>query len=185
MPSNGWPARPHATRGSWIALGSACLVFAVIAVPALAAADAMLTAGAVGAALSDDEFKQGEFLYFDRCSGCHGALRKGATGPNITDEQIKACADTGGVIGVNGVGLFLSEDMYDTSAPKIFRHIDHIAELVGAEHIGLGLDHVPGMDEPLPVENVVPGYNMLAFSIVGVPPSCCATTMPGISSIDT
>jgi nitrite reductase (NO-forming)/hydroxylamine reductase len=48
-------------------------------------------AGALAAeapALGADEFKQAEFNYFDRCSGCHGALRKGATGPNITDEKM-------------------------------------------------------------------------------------------------
>lgn len=77
---------------------------------------------------------------------------------NITDEQIKACAATGGVIGVNGVALFLSLDPYDTSAAAMFPHIDHMVELVGYEHVGLGLDYVPGNDKPLPVENVVPQY---------------------------
>jgi nitrite reductase (NO-forming)/hydroxylamine reductase len=43
---------------------------------------------AAAAALSDKEFEDGKFIYFDRCSGCHGALRKGATGPNITDGQM-------------------------------------------------------------------------------------------------
>jgi nitrite reductase (NO-forming)/hydroxylamine reductase len=38
--------------------------------------------------LSDEDFEQAKFIYFDRCSGCHGALRKGATGPNITDEKM-------------------------------------------------------------------------------------------------
>jgi nitrite reductase (NO-forming)/hydroxylamine reductase len=49
-------------------------------------------AGAQGAVtpptLSDEDFERAEFIYFDRCSGCHGALRKGATGPNITDETM-------------------------------------------------------------------------------------------------
>ena len=35
------------------------------------------------------EFEQGKLAYFDRCSGCHGALRKGATGPNITPEKTR------------------------------------------------------------------------------------------------
>jgi nitrite reductase (NO-forming)/hydroxylamine reductase len=51
----------------------------------------LLLLGAAGSAaaaeLSDADFERGSFIYFDRCSGCHGALRKGATGPNITDEQ--------------------------------------------------------------------------------------------------
>ncbi len=38
--------------------------------------------------LSAADFEQAENLYFDRCSGCHGTLRKGATGPNITDEKM-------------------------------------------------------------------------------------------------
>jgi nitrite reductase (NO-forming)/hydroxylamine reductase len=39
--------------------------------------------------LSDKDSERAEFIYFDRCSGCHGALRKGATGPNITAEKMK------------------------------------------------------------------------------------------------
>jgi nitrite reductase (NO-forming)/hydroxylamine reductase len=38
--------------------------------------------------LSEEEMANAEFIYFDRCSGCHGALRKGATGPNIADEAM-------------------------------------------------------------------------------------------------
>jgi len=38
--------------------------------------------------LSEKEFKQGKQLYFDRCSGCHGTLRKGATGPKITQKKM-------------------------------------------------------------------------------------------------
>ncbi|MFT4076737.1 MAG: membrane dipeptidase [Asticcacaulis sp.] len=61
---------------------------------------------------------------------------------NITDEQAKACAQTGGVIGINGVGLFLSETRFDMSPEIIGRHIDYFAELVGPQHLGLGLDSV-------------------------------------------
>ncbi len=38
--------------------------------------------------LSDEQLVDAEFIYFDRCSGCHGALRKGATGPNITADAM-------------------------------------------------------------------------------------------------
>ena len=60
---------------------------------------------------------------------------------NIRDDQIKACAATDGVVGVNGVGAFLS-DSGDASAETIFRHIDYLAELVGARHVGLGFDFI-------------------------------------------
>jgi membrane dipeptidase len=59
---------------------------------------------------------------------------------NIPDELIKACAETGGVIGINGIGMFLGDN--DASTSQIVRHIDYISELVGSEHIGLGIDYV-------------------------------------------
>lgn len=61
---------------------------------------------------------------------------------NITDEQVRACAASGGVVGVTGVGLFLSEARFDKSPEIICRHIRHFADLVGPEHVGLGLDSV-------------------------------------------
>lgn len=59
---------------------------------------------------------------------------------NITDEQIRACAARGGVIGVVGVGAFLGDVLARTET--MFRHIDYIATLVGPEHVGLGTDYV-------------------------------------------
>ncbi len=41
----------------------------------------------VDVTLTNEEFAKAQHIYFDRCSGCHGALRKGATGPNITPEK--------------------------------------------------------------------------------------------------
>ena len=60
---------------------------------------------------------------------------------NIPDDLIKACAQTGGVVGVNGIGLFLGpadEDQADLMA----RHVDHMVQLVGPRHVGFGLDYV-------------------------------------------
>ncbi len=39
--------------------------------------------------MTEQEFQTGQQIYFDRCSGCHGALRKGATGKNITPEKTR------------------------------------------------------------------------------------------------
>lgn len=63
---------------------------------------------------------------------------------NIKDDQIKACARTGGIIGVNGVNEFLGEAQATTEA--MFRHVDYIANLVGPEHVGIGLDYVKDYD---------------------------------------
>jgi nitrite reductase (NO-forming) / hydroxylamine reductase len=40
-----------------------------------------------GIALTDAEMEQGKQIFFERCAGCHGVLRKGATGPNIEPEN--------------------------------------------------------------------------------------------------
>ena len=37
-------------------------------------------------ALSDEEFEIGKEIYFQRCAGCHGVLRKGATGKALTTD---------------------------------------------------------------------------------------------------
>lgn len=64
---------------------------------------------------------------------------------NIPDELIKACAATGGVVGVNGIGLFLGDN--DNRTETWFRHLDHMVQLVGPDHVGLGLDYVFDMSE--------------------------------------
>jgi len=62
---------------------------------------------------------------------------------NISDEQIKACARTGGVIGVNGIGDFLG----GTQSEKVIEHIEYVIDLVGPEHVGIGLDYVVDKQE--------------------------------------
>ncbi|HET9446768.1 MAG TPA: membrane dipeptidase [Steroidobacteraceae bacterium] len=70
---------------------------------------------------------------------------------NIPDELIKACADTGGVIGVNGISRFIgrTDAGFDNSTEGLFRHLDHMVQLVGPRHVGLGLDYVFDTEELL------------------------------------
>ena len=58
---------------------------------------------------------------------------------NIRDDQIRACAGTGGIVGFNGVGFFLDDET--VSSETVVRHIDHVAGLVGPRHVGIGLDY--------------------------------------------
>jgi membrane dipeptidase len=57
---------------------------------------------------------------------------------NISDEQILACAKTGGVIGINGIGDFLG----GMESELILQNIEYVLNLAGPEHVGLGLDYV-------------------------------------------
>lgn len=60
---------------------------------------------------------------------------------NLTDEQIIAVANKGGVIGVNGLALLLGVEK--SSSKKLVDHIDYMTNLVGnSDHISLGLDLV-------------------------------------------
>lgn len=59
-------------------------------------------------------------------------------GRNIRDDQIRACAATGGVVGVNGVGRFLGDPQARTGT--LADAIDHVVSLVGTDHVGIGLD---------------------------------------------
>lgn len=57
---------------------------------------------------------------------------------NIRLEQVKACAATDGVVGISGIGLLLGDTRVETMAA----HVDHAVQLVGATHVGIGLDFV-------------------------------------------
>ena len=59
---------------------------------------------------------------------------------NIPDELIRACAATGGVVGINGVGIFLGPN--DISSQTYARHVDHVVQLVGPQHVSVALDYV-------------------------------------------
>jgi membrane dipeptidase len=64
---------------------------------------------------------------------------------NLPDELIRGCARTGGVVNINGFGIFLGADTSTTAA--VLRHVDYVANLVGPEHVGLGLDYVFDQEE--------------------------------------
>lgn len=64
---------------------------------------------------------------------------------NITDDQAKACARSGGVIGLNGIGVFLGDN--DPSTENLYRQASYYKDLVGCDHIGLGIDFVADKEE--------------------------------------
>lgn len=57
-----------------------------------------------------------------------------------TDDQIRAIADTGGLIGITTVPFFLAKDPREASISHVLDHIDHVAKLVGWQHLGIGSD---------------------------------------------
>ncbi len=74
----------------------------------------------------------------------HSCCRALADHPrNMTDDMIRALAAAGGVIQINFYPVFLDSG-YEKSNPscrRIADHIDHVANLVGIDHVGLGSDY--------------------------------------------
>ncbi len=79
----------------------------------------------------------------------HGACRFGNLEYNLTDDQIRAIAGRGGVIGVivcdhyAGDGVLPEESRtFDESAATIARHVERIRDLTGSDdHVAIGSDH--------------------------------------------
>ena len=59
---------------------------------------------------------------------------------NLYDDQIKSLAKKGGIMGMNFLGQFVRDQ--NPTVQDILDHVDHIANLVGVEHIGLGPDWI-------------------------------------------
>lgn len=59
---------------------------------------------------------------------------------NISDNLMRACARKGGVIGLSGIGPFLGAK--ENLVEHLLRQLRYVIDLVGAEHVGIGLDYV-------------------------------------------
>jgi membrane dipeptidase len=59
---------------------------------------------------------------------------------NLDDEQLRAVANTGGVIGVMYQSSFLGERALGGRAEAVVEHLQHIVDVVGEDHAALGSD---------------------------------------------
>ncbi len=57
-----------------------------------------------------------------------------------SDEEIKAIANTGGVVGIFAMPWFIAENPEDTTIEHFLDHIDYVINLVGIDHVGIGTD---------------------------------------------
>jgi membrane dipeptidase len=79
---------------------------------------------------------------------------------NLTDEQLRGIAATGGVICVNFFAGFLTSDK--PTVGHLADHVEHILGVAGEDHVGLGSDFVqevfdekiPACDRPLVIEGL-------------------------------
>ncbi len=68
------------------------------------------------------------------CRSLAGSMR------NLTDEQIKAIAHGGGVVGMNALNVFVRDNEPDVTVNHFVDHVDHIVKIAGVDCVGLGFD---------------------------------------------
>lgn len=59
---------------------------------------------------------------------------------NLTDEQILAISSRNGLIGVNANSMLVGENDSESNIDQLLNHVDHLVQVAGYEHVGLGLD---------------------------------------------
>ncbi|MGI6227819.1 MAG: dipeptidase [Peptococcales bacterium] len=73
---------------------------------------------------------------------------------NLSDQQLKALAQNGGLIGINFYPTFLKDNPLTATIDDVVKHIIHGAEIMGPEHVGIGSDF-DGIDQvPKGLEDV-------------------------------
>jgi len=76
---------------------------------------------------------------------------------NLTDEQLLAIRDSGGIVGVNVHHRFVHADPERQTVEMLACHAAHMAEVMGVEHVACGFDFCeyfgPGNDGALGMED--------------------------------
>jgi len=77
---------------------------------------------------------------------------------NLSDGQIRAIGERGGVVGVNFIAAFMMKNARSATPDDVVDIIEHIAGLIGTDHVGIGPDfieyftnmlpYVKGMEDP-------------------------------------
>ena len=83
---------------------------------------------------------------------------------NLTDDQLRAIRDSGGIVGLNVHHAFVHEDREKQTAEMLARHAAHMAEVMGVEHVACGFDFCeyfgPGNEGAEGLENCSQIHNL-------------------------
>lgn len=66
---------------------------------------------------------------------------------NLTDEQLRAVRDLGGVVGLNSFRLFVDPDPGKQDLEHLLRHAGHMIDVMGIDHVGCGFDFCEFLEE--------------------------------------
>lgn len=59
---------------------------------------------------------------------------------NLTDDQLRAIRDAGGVVGLNAYNKFVDHDPARQTVEMLARHAAHMIDVMGIDHVGCGFD---------------------------------------------
>lgn len=88
---------------------------------------------------------------------------------NLTDDQFRAIASRGGIVGINFSSHFLAEGLDDPKPDYLLRHVDRALSLDGEDVLALGSDY-DGTEIPSwlwPCDRVLGLYDLLAHEFGG------------------
>ncbi len=135
----------HSQSRAIAKLGASALSAAI----GLALGGAAFSASAEGPTLSEADFEKGKTIYFQHCAGCHGTLRKGATGKSLEPKTSVKMPD--GTIQEGGT-LALGQERLE----KIIQFgteggMNNFSEILTPEEIKLMATYIQ-MTPPIPPE---------------------------------
>ena len=76
---------------------------------------------------------------------------------NKTDEQIRAMAASGGVMGITGLPRMVNNDLHAATIDGVLDHIEYVIKLVGIDHIGFGGDYTDSIAR-VKLGEMLPGH---------------------------
>lgn len=81
---------------------------------------------------------------------------------NLTDEQIRGIAATGGVVGINFHARFLGRQ--SATLADVVRHVLHVARIGGVDHVAIGSDFEGGIRPPRALRDIG-GFDALGAAL--------------------
>ncbi len=90
------------------------------------------------------------------CRALAGSMR------NLSDSQIQALAETGGVMGMNALNAFIRDEDPDAGVDQLVDHVDHIVKIAGIRHVGIGFDLCDSFQNHLNVARALDTHDVLA-----------------------
>ena len=78
--------------------------------------------------------KGGLFASHSNCRAVCPTLR------NLSDDQIRAISERGGIIGLSVCSAFVGDQPHTITMEQVLRHLRHLLEVAGEDHVCLGLD---------------------------------------------